>query len=496
MLLHHVIYNLIRGLIFKHMEISEKVYQNTILSEAPAFDGLIFIGVKTTGIFCRPVCPAKTPKFSNVEFYKSTGAAIDAGFRPCLRCRPECTPGTAAWMGTSAVILRALKLINQNIEENYDLEILGNKLGISGRHLRRLFKKHLGTTPSSVINTVKLLFAKKLITETGLSMADIAFASGYKSIRNFNYQLKKVYNKPPSALRKGKISISKPNILHLSFHPPFNFRQITGFLKIRAIPGVEFVSDDIYSRSIEIDNMTGFITVSCKNKENTVNLEVEFPDIKKLFYITETVKSIFDLNTPVKKIDELLKKDKFLSNLVKQNPGIRVPGSFNSFELCIRAIVGQQVSVKGATTIIGRIASKYGKKLNIPNNFGLKNVFPGPEILAISDFEGIGLTKTRISTIKLLSKAVLEDRIIFNPFSDPADLKNALLQIKGIGEWTARYIIMRTVKSPDAFPYSDLGLLKAVSSDGTPVPEKLLKSMAVHWKPWRAYAAMYLWSNL
>ena len=179
------------------MEISEKTYRNTVLSEAAAVDGLIFIAVKTTGIFCRPVCPAKTPKFSNMEFYKSAGAAIDAGFRPCLRCHPECTPGTAAWMGTSVVILRALKLISQNIEQDYDLELLGNKLGISGEHLSRLFKKYLETTPSSVINAVRLLFAKKLITETSLSMADVAFASGYKSIRNFNYQLKKIYNKPP-----------------------------------------------------------------------------------------------------------------------------------------------------------------------------------------------------------------------------------------------------------------------------------------------------------
>ena len=478
------------------MEISEKVYQNTVLSEAPAFDGLIFIGVKTTGIFCRPVCSAKAPKFSNLEFYKSAGAAIDAGFRPCLRCRPECTPGTAAWMGTSAVILRALKLINPHIEEEYDLEILGNKLGISGRHLGRLFEKHLGTTPSSVINTVKLLFAKKLITETGLSMADIAFASGYKSIGNFNYHLKKVYNKPPSALRKGKTPRSKPNILHLSFHPPFNFRQITGFLKIRAIPGVEFVSDDIYSRSIEVDNMTGFITVSCKNKENTVNLEVEFPDIKKLFYITETVKSIFDLNAPAKVIDGFLKKDLILGPMIKQNPGIRVPGSFNPFELSVRAIIGQQISVKGATTIIGRIALKYGKELNMPNRFGLKKVFPSPEILVNTDFEGIGLTKARIATIQCLAKAVLDKKIVFNAFSDPEILTHALLQIKGVGEWTAQYIAMRTIKNPDAFPYSDLGLLKAVSSDGHLVSEKSLKNMSVNWKPWRAYAAMYLWSTL
>jgi len=292
------------------------------------------------------------------------------------------------------------------------------------------------------------------------------------------------------------MSAAKPQILPLSFHPPFNFQQVTRFLKPRAIPGVEYVGEDIYSRSIAIDNAQGYFAVSCPDKDPSLSLEIHFPDQDMVPFIADAVKSIFDLDAPVKKIDGHLKNDRFLGSLVAQNPGIRVPGSFNPFELCIRAIVGQQISVKGATTIIGRIADRFGKKLNTPNVFGLRYLFPSPEVLADADFKDIGLTKARIATIHHLSSAVLEDRVCFHASIGPAKLRKALLDIKGIGEWTAQYILMRTIKIPDAMPCSDLGLLKAVSSDKRPVPEKQLKEMSTPWKPWRAYAAMHLWSSL
>ena len=292
------------------------------------------------------------------------------------------------------------------------------------------------------------------------------------------------------------MAVAKPQILPLSFHPPFNFKQVTSFLKPRAIPGVEYVEEDIYSRSIAIDNAQGYFAVSCPDKDPSLSLEIHFPDQDMLPFIADTVKNIFDLDAPVKVIDGHLKNDRFLGSLVAQNPGIRVPGSFNAFELCIRAIVGQQISVKGATTIIGRIADSYGKTLNTPNVFGLRYLFPNPEVLADADFKGIGLTKARIATIHHLSTAVLEGQVCFHVSIGPAKLRKALLDIKGIGEWTAQYILMRTIKISDAMPCSDLGLLKAVSSDKRPVPEKQLKEMSTPWKPWRAYAAMHLWSSL
>ena len=292
------------------------------------------------------------------------------------------------------------------------------------------------------------------------------------------------------------MSAAKPQILPLAFHPPFNFRQVTSFLKPRAIPGVEYVGEDIYSRSIAIDNAQGYFAVSCPDKDPSLSLEIHFPGQDMVPFIADTVKNIFDLDAPVKVIDGHLKNDRFLGSLVAQNPGIRVPGSFNAFELCIRAIVGQQISVKGATTIVGRIADSYGKTLNTPNVFGLKYIFPGPEVLADADFKGVGLTKARIATIHHLSSAVLEGLVCFHASIGPAKLRKALLDIKGIGEWTAQYILMRTIKIPDAMPCSDLGLMKAVSSDKRPVPEKQLKEMSTPWKPWRAYAAMHLWSSL
>ena len=292
------------------------------------------------------------------------------------------------------------------------------------------------------------------------------------------------------------MTTTKPEIVTLSFHPPFEFTQVNGFLKPRAIPGVEVVDGGIYSRSIAIDEAPGYIAVFAPKSKQSLCLEIHFPDQERIPVVADITRQIFDLDAPVEKIDSHLKKDGFLSSLVTQRPGIRVPGSFNAFELCIRAIVGQQISVKGATTLIGRIAAGYGNELNIPNPFGLKYLFPGPEKLANADFRGIGLTHARITTIHHLSAAVLDGRVSFHAAFPPSQLRKALLGIKGIGEWTAQYILMRTIKHPDAMPCSDLGLLKAVSPDKIPSTEKRLRDMSTPWQPWRAYATMHLWSSL
>lgn len=290
---------------------------------------------------------------------------------------------------------------------------------------------------------------------------------------------------------------AQPEIVTLACNPPFNFRQVTGFLKPRAIPGVEYVDGCVYCRSIALGSTVGFFSVSCPEKTpSSVRLEIHFPDQEKLPLVVKTVEQIFDLNAPADKIDQHLIKDRLLSSLVAQRPGIRVPGSFNPFELCIRAIIGQQISVKGATTLIGRIAQRFGKKLASQNAFGLKYLFPGPEKLVDANFEGIGLTNARVATIRQLSTAVLDNRVKFHLDADPARLRKALLDIKGIGEWTAQYILMRTIKHPDAMPFTDLGLLKAISTDGNPATEKQLKEISIPWKPWRAYAAMHLWLSL
>jgi AraC family transcriptional regulator of adaptative response / DNA-3-methyladenine glycosylase II len=290
--------------------------------------------------------------------------------------------------------------------------------------------------------------------------------------------------------------LAKPVMLCLSYHPPFNFRQVTGFLKPRAIPGVEFVDGHTYHRSISLGSASGFVALSCLENEPCVRLEIHFPDQDTLPVIADMAKQMFDLDAPVNTIDDHLAKDSFLGPMVAQHPGMRVPGAFNPFELCIRAIIGQQISVKGATTIIGRIAERFGKTLNLKNPWGLKYLFPEPEKLVNADYEGIGLTKARIAAIRQFSAAVLRGQVDFHRPVDPELLRKALVRIKGIGEWTAQYILMRTIKHPDAMPFSDLGLLKAVSPDNKPATEKQLKEMSSPWKPWRAYAAMHLWSSL
>jgi len=290
--------------------------------------------------------------------------------------------------------------------------------------------------------------------------------------------------------------MARPEMLSLFCRPPFNFRQVTGFLKPRAIPGVEYVDGHTYCRSIFLGSASGFVALSCLENQPSVRLEIHFPDQNKLSEITDMAKQMLDLDAPVNAIADHLAKDRLLGPMVSQRPGIRVPGSFNRFELSIRAIIGQQISVKGATTIIGRIAERFGKTLNLQNSCGLKYLFPEPEKLVDADFEGIGLTKGRIATIRQLSAAVLGGQVDFYRPVDPELLRKALVSIKGVGEWTAQYILMRTIKHPDAMPFSDLGLLKAVSPDGKPATEKQLKEMSTAWKPWRAYAAMHLWSSL
>ncbi|MCP4021345.1 MAG: DNA-3-methyladenine glycosylase 2 family protein [Desulfobacteraceae bacterium] len=477
------------------MENSRHTLIKAMQSKDPAFDGRFFIGVKTTGIYCRPVCPARTPKPENVDFYKSASAAAHAGFRPCLRCRPECTPGNAAWMGTSSSVSRALKLITSTIHQDLSIKDLSLQLGMSDRHLRRLFSQHLGASPMSVIKTVRLHFALRLIRDSSLSMADTAFASGFKSIRSFNDTFKKRYGKSPLALRKNRQTQKEAHFtIHLFYHKPFHWDKIYKFLSFRRIPGVESCENGKYKRTIKVGDQTGMFEVRHLPDKQALELKIHFIDHTKLLLITEKVKSLFDLNAPACDIDDYLLNKSGLKKYTGMLSGIRVPGSWDFFELAMRAVIGQQISVKGATTILGRIADQLGEKVRGFN--GLTRAFPSADQLCDADLTGIGLTRSRMDTILSLANCIREGKLDTSPYADPGQLKKDLLVIKGIGNWTAQYIIMRTVKYPDAFPEADLGLLKAVSLGTSSSDKKQLKHLSESWKPWRSYAAMYLWSTL
>jgi len=473
------------------MELDWKVCSRARLTRDARFDGKFFIGVFTSGVYCRSICPAPPAKEKNVRYFPTAAAAAEAGFRPCLRCRPECSPGTPAWVGTPNTVSRALRLISESGLEEGGVEALAERLGVGSRHLRRLFLRHLGATPSAVAKTRQMQFAKKLIDETNLRMSDVALASGFGCVRRFNAGIRKVYHRTPTQIRRlaRQRTLQPENhyLFRLRFRPPYDWKGMLAFLAPRATPGVEEVVNGIYRRTISLDGCDGCFEVSLDEGSNVLVVRLQFGDPRSLFFITERIRIMFDLNADWAAIVQNLRTDPVLVTQVDSGPGLRVPGCWNGFELATRAILGQQITVKGATTLAGRMVSSFGKPFSSAN--GLTHLFPTPEILADASLSSIGLTGARAGTIRALARAVCEGRIIFERVVDSDAFLNRLCEIPGIGKWTAQYVAMRALGEPDAFPSGDLGLLHSMAL-GSP---HQLERHAEAWRPWRAYAAMYLW---
>jgi AraC family transcriptional regulator of adaptative response / DNA-3-methyladenine glycosylase II len=474
------------------MNLDWQVCSRARLSRDARFDGKFFIGVRSSGVYCRPICPAPTAKEKNVRYFPSAAAAAEAGFRPCLRCRPECSPGTPAWLGTPNTVSRALRLISESGLEDGGVEVLAERLGVGSRHLRRLFLQHLGATPIAVAHTRRLHFAKKLIDETSLPMSQVALASGFGSVRRFNAGIRKVYQRTPTQIRhlarQTDIQPENQYLFRLRFRLPYHWEGMLGFLAARATPGVEVVEGGIYRRSISLNGNDGCFAVSLDERSDALSVRVQFDDPRSLFFITERVRAMFDLNADWAAIARGLRTDPALASRVEAAPGLRVPGCWNGFELAVRAILGQQVSVKGATSLAGRIAKTFGQPF-APGS-GLTHLFPPPEVLADADVASIGLPKARGETIRALARAVCDGRIKFEGIVDAEAFLTQLCEIPGIGKWTAQYVAMRALGEPDAFPSGDLGLLRALGLENS----SELDRRADTWRPWRAYAAMYLWS--
>ena len=486
---------------------SKEFCERARLARDPRFDGRFFVGVLTTGIYCRPICPAVSPKSENVSFYPSAAAASEAGYRPCLRCRPECAPGTPAWSGSSTTVRRGLKLIASGALDDGDVEQLSDRLGVTSRHLRRLFTKHLGASPLAVAHTQRLHFAKRLIDETVLSMGHISSAAGYGSIRRFNDTFKKTYGRTPRELRKfGDKSTQGDNAATLSvrlpYRKPYSWPATLEFFAGRATPGVESVVGSSYRRTISVGGKHGVIAISPQTKSAYLTLTLTGVDTGALFEIVQRSREVFDLDAPIDEIATTLKGDEALRGLIGKSAGIRVPGAWDGFELAIRAILGQQISVKAATTLAGRIAEQYGEKLSLSSDLtetGLSRIFPTAERLMRARFNNIGLVKSRAETIRRVAAAVVSGELNFDVVQEPEDFCASLTAIKGVGDWTAQYVAMRVLKNPDAFPATDLGLLKALGSienEGVQVAPAELLRRAEAWRPWRAYAALLLWGSL
>ncbi len=479
-------------------DIDNDVFERARLSRDARFDGRFFIGVCTTGIYCRPICPANLPRSENVTFFPTAAAASEAGFRPCLRCRPECAPGTPAWAGTSTTVQRGLRLIAAGALDDGTIEQLAERLGVTSRHLRRLFSRHVGASPLAVAHTQRLHFAKRLIDQTALPMRDICVAAGFGSIRRFNDAFRRTYGRPPSELRRngqGTPGSGRTLDLLLTYREPYGWDRLLDFFAARAIPGVERVIDDRYERVVRVGAQHGLITV--RDVGGALSLSASGIATENLFPVVQRVRGLFDVDAPIDDIAEVLGRDERLRRWLADNPGVRVPGAWDGWELAVRAILGQQVSVQAATTFAGRIAARYGDRVTTEGAGDTPDrLFPTPGQLARARLETTGVIRSRAQSIRDLARAVESGDVSFGAGQSVEEFRTRLMALRGIGEWTADYVAMRALKNPDAFPSADLGLLRAFgAAPGKRLRRAELVALAEHWRPWRAYAALLAWNS-
>jgi AraC family transcriptional regulator of adaptative response / DNA-3-methyladenine glycosylase II len=485
--------------------------QTDIASDAPAatwygalcehdarYDGIFFAGVITTGVFCRSVCPVPTPaKRVNVSFFASAAAAQEAGYRPCLRCHPERSAGTPVWSSLPPVVSRTLILIADGALDDDGVDVLAQRVGTGARHLRRLFVEHLGAPPLAIAKARRTHFARRLIDDSDLSMTDIAFASGFRSVRQFNQDMRAAFGRPPSSLRRRTTPRRTPDgavELKMHYRPPLDWPRMIRFLQARATPGVEVAEHDRYRRTIVVEGRPGVVEVAAVPTEPYVILRAWLPSSSGLISIAERAKRMFDLGADPLQIAEHLGRSPMLVRAVAQRPGLRIHGAWDPFECAVRAIMGQQISVRAATTITSRIARTYGKPIEGFENMGLTHLFPDPSALAGADIRSLGATGSQQRAIQAVSTAIASGQLTMDSAQGLDDFVARLTALPGVGPWTAHYVAMCALGEPDAFPDSDLGLRKgAAGGDRIPTAREL-REIAEQWRPWRSYAAMHLWN--
>ena len=456
------------------------------------FDGRFYVAVSSTGIYCRPICPVRPPKRENMRFYASAAACEGAGFRPCLRCRPERAPGLAPMDAKSRLIGAAIAGIEEHALSSAGVGELAASLGVSDRHLRRVTEAELGVSPIELAQTQRLLLAKRLLKETALSQTEIAFASGFNSVRRFNALFKSRYGLSPRAVR-GKGGDSESLSVQLEFRPPYAWDTLLAYLRMRAIPGVEMTDATHYRRTVSIGQSTGWIAVSMHKTGGALNLELSPSLTPVIGAVIARVKHLFDLGALPDAVSDLLRKDPLLAPTVRRLPGLRVAGAFDGFELAVRTVLGQQVSIKSATTVSGRWAAAFGTKIGTPFP-QLSLLSPTAERMLEVAHEHIavlGMVGARARCLVELAKAVAERKVVLTCASNVDAQIEALLRLPGIGPWSANYIAMRALHWPDAFPSGDLVLMRAANAT-----QKQLQARAKAWQPWRAYATHYLWQSV
>jgi AraC family transcriptional regulator of adaptative response / DNA-3-methyladenine glycosylase II len=463
-------------------------FYEAMLARDYRFDGKFFVAVKTTGVYCRPICPAR-PKRKNVEFFPDAASAELAGYRPCLRCRPECAPLSPAWWGKKAVVQRALKLIARNEFHRTDEDRFAERLGLSARHLRRLFKEEIGQTPKRIADNNRLNLASKLIVETEMPIMTVAQTAGFASLRRFNDAFQRRFRRAPSQLRRlrpktdGRDGIE----LKLSFRPPYDWQSLIRFYQSHPIPGVEWVRGDCFERLFRIGSTIGLLGVQAMAGEPQLKLKILTGDPRILFEVVSRVRRMFDLDSDPILIANSFAQSSLLSKLYARFPGMRLPGGWDPFETAICSILGQLVSAEQRCALVGQLVRGYGEEIAHPISGERACLFPGADILAECDLHKVKTTLARKEAIREFSRRVLSGAILLSEAQDPLLFRKALLETKGIGPWSAEYISLRSIGDTDAFPRTDLILKRVLDLH----PDFDLQAI----KPWRSYAAIYFWKG-
>jgi AraC family transcriptional regulator of adaptative response / DNA-3-methyladenine glycosylase II len=485
----------------------ERCYR-AVQSRDTRFDGWFFTAVTSTRIYCRPSCPAIIPKQQNVRFYPTAAAAQLAGFRACLRCRPDATPGSPEWLGRKDVASRAVKLVLDGIVDREGVAGLARRLGYSERQLHRVLVAEVGTGAVSLARAQRAQTARLLLETTAIPIAQVAFAAGFASVRQFNDTVKEVFARAPTELRRAVTgrrgtlrgatepasTAAQTVTLRLAYRQPFAAEPLFEFLGLRAIPGVEAFDGTTYRRSLRLPHGNG--TVEMTPADGHVMAVFSLGDLRDLTTAVARCRHLFNLDADPVAVDETLGRDPLLRPFVRSVPGRRVAGSTDGFEMAIRAVVGQQVSVAGARTVLGKLVAAAGRRLNEPRP-PITHGFPAPGDLAevaATRPEAFLMPSGRRRAVRALAEAVADGRLVIDPGADPAELEAGLLVLPGIGPWTASYVTMRALGDPDAFLPTDLGLRRAAARLGQRDDPASLVSLAESWRPWRAYALGHLWS--
>lgn len=472
----------------------ELCYQ-ALLARDERFDGRFFVGVTSTGIYCRPICPATTAKPAHCRFYPSAGAAQTAGFRPCLRCRPESAPDTAVWRGSSSTVTRALMLIAKGEldGEGASVDAFAERLGIGSRQLRRLFTRHLGASPVAIAQTRRVLFAKQLIHDTQLSMAQVALAAGFGSVRRFNETFQVLYGRAPSTLRRRRTLANDTAVdVRLRYRPPYDWERMLAYLRARAVPGLEHVSREEYCRALQVGDAFGTVRVTHDPARQSLHARIQLSCVRELGTVVSNVRNLFDLGADIGAINAHLCKDPSLRPWVEQRPGLRLAGAWDGFEYAVRAVLGQQVSVSAAGKLVTRVVERAGARITTEHP-ALTHAFPNPTAVLNTNWEDLGVPRARSNALLAVARAAAQQPDLFVPRATLEQDVERLMQIAGVGPWTAHTIALRALRTPNAFPVGDSALLDAATALGI-VGAVALAQRAVRWQPFRGYAAAHLWA--